>query len=236
VLAIDDMAHLARYPVDLLLNQNLSATAVLYHGKTPAGTDLLLGPRYSLLRREFRAAHAPRRSPGNRVRRVLVSFGGGDAPNLTAFVLQRLASSHAARLEVVVLAGAANPHVADLRALAERTPFPCRIVVNAEDVAEHMTWADVAIAAAGSTVWEMASLRLPALVAAIEDNQIAGVHALADVPFFRTGLVEDLLTWNLAQEMEDLLHRGAADRVTDIDANGALRVVDAMLHLPAVAR
>jgi len=54
VLAIDDMANLERYPVDVLLNQNLSATPAAYDGRAGSSTTLLLGPRFSLLRREFR--------------------------------------------------------------------------------------------------------------------------------------------------------------------------------------
>ena len=225
VLAIDDMAHLSRYPVDVLLNQNLSASALMYRGKVGDSTELLLGPRHSLLRREFRRA-SPRRRPSLNVpRRVLVSFGGGDAQNWTAFVLHKLAGSGQGSLEVVALAGVANPHVTQLRELAATAPFPCEICVGAENVAALMLWADVAISAAGSTVWEMASLRLPALIAAIEDNQIAGIRALAEIPFFRTGLAVDLQRWDLGTEIETLLRRDTGRDAIDIDTNGATRVV-----------
>jgi UDP-2,4-diacetamido-2,4,6-trideoxy-beta-L-altropyranose hydrolase len=224
VLAIDDMAHQCAYPVDLLLNQNLSATPAMYRDKTDAHTELLLGPRFGLLRREFRLAQPSARPRANGARRVLVSCGGGDAKNMTAAVLRQLSRAPAANLDVVVLAGAANPHLAELRALAAELPFRCELRFNVENMAELMAWADVAIAAAGSTVWELASMRLPALIGAVEDNQIAGLAALAQIPFFRAALAEELITWDLGRELDALLAR-SAPLEAEIDAEGATRVV-----------
>lgn len=224
VLAIDDMAHQCAYPVQLLLNQNLSATTAMYRDKAEAQTELLLGPRFGLLRREFRKIRPPVRTRPDGARRVLVSCGGGDARNMTAAVLRQLRCAEAASLDVVVLAGAANPHLRELRALAAEMPFRCNLLFNVENMAELMAWADVAIAAAGSTVWELASMRLPALIGAVEDNQIAGLPALAQIPFFRVTLTEELIAWNLVRELDTLLARSVAPE-TEIDAEGANRVV-----------
>lgn len=224
VLALDDMVHLDRYPVDLLLNQNLSADPANYAGRVDETTELLLGPRFSLLRREFRAAAMTARPPVHTPRRVLVSFGGGDAENFTGRILKNLIGSGRRDLTVVVLAGAANPHFAALRALAESAAFPCEIRVSVEDVAAVMAWADAAITAAGSTVWELASMRLPSLIGAFEDNQLAGLSALRAVPIFRVWPVEALVARDLAAELDALLARPAT--FEGFDAQGARRVVE----------
>ena len=229
VLAIDDMAHLSHYPVALLLNQNLSAHAEIYSDRLEATTPRLLGPRYSLLRREFRTAAATTRPATATPRRVLVTFGGADAENFTARTLENLSRSGRTSLDVVVLVGAANPHVEMLRALAAAAQFPCAVRVAIEDVAAVMTWADVAISAAGSTVWELASLRRPALIGAHEANQLAGLEALRRVPGFRIGTVAEMLTRDLAAEL-DLLPTTSG---LECDAHGAERVVARMLALPA---
>lgn len=52
LLAIDDYGHSSHYYADLVLNQNTSADESLYVNREP-GTELLLGTRYTLLRREF---------------------------------------------------------------------------------------------------------------------------------------------------------------------------------------
>jgi UDP-2,4-diacetamido-2,4,6-trideoxy-beta-L-altropyranose hydrolase len=227
VLSVDDMAHLAHYPVDLVLNQNLSARRDLYREKLARDTELLLGPRYSLLRREFRSAATTRPSLGDSARRVLVTFGGSDPENQTGKVLQRLIACPGA-LEVCVLAGAANAHVAALRECAARAPFPCEVRVDVANVAELMAWADVAITAGGSTVWELAAMRLPALIGAISEDQRAIGPALRRIGSFRAWTIEGLLEQELRVEIERLL---AAPRdFGGLDAAGASRVVEQLVN------
>lgn len=221
ILSIDDTAHLERYPVDLVLNQNLGANREHYRGKIAGDAELLLGPRYSLLRREFRADYPARRPLTGRSRRVLVTFGGSDPENCTQAVLERLARL-SGPLEVLVLAGAANPHVPALRAFAARAPFPCEVRVNVENVAALMAWADVAVTAGGSTVWELAAMRLPALIGAISEDQRVIGPALRRLGAFRAWTFENLLEQDLAAEMESVL--GTARDFGGIDALGALRV------------
>jgi UDP-2,4-diacetamido-2,4,6-trideoxy-beta-L-altropyranose hydrolase len=233
LLALDDMNHLDRYPVDILLNQNLSADVALYAGKVGEDTTLLLGPRYSLLRREFRHAPARTADATRKTLRVLVSFGGGDAENYSEAVLRNLAASGRRDLEVVVLAGAANPHVFSLEQLAVTLPFRCTVRVNVENVATIMAWADAAVTAAGSTVWELAAMQLPALIGAHEDNQLAGLAALQAVPFFRACPVAGLFACDLAAELSVV----AATRTIapEFDTQGAVRVVAALQSVMAPA-
>jgi len=233
VLALDDMVHVDRYAVDVLLNQNLSADRANYVGRVDGTTELLLGPRFSLLRREFRTATLAARLPAHTPRRVLVSFGGGDAENYTGRILKNLIGSGRRDLTVVVLAGAANPHVAALRSLGECAQFPCEVRVNVENVAAVMAWADAAITAAGSTVWELASMRLPALVGALEDNQLAGLPALRAVPIFRAWPGAELVTRDLAAELDALLAQPPT--FDGLDAQGALRVVARLQAITAHA-
>jgi UDP-2,4-diacetamido-2,4,6-trideoxy-beta-L-altropyranose hydrolase len=225
LLVLDDMFHLPRYPVDLLLNQNLSADPARYAGRVDSATELLLGPDYSLLRREFRTTAVPAREAPRQPRRVLVSFGGGDRENFTGQILGNLSRSPRQEIEVMILAGAANPHLGALRHQATGAPFPVQIRVNVDNVAEAMTWADGAISAAGSTVWELAAMRLPALIGAFEDNQLAGLDALRALPIFRAWPVTELLTRDLGAELETLLAAPAAT-TAGFDTAGAVRVVD----------
>lgn len=229
---LDDMVHLQRYPVDLVLNQNLSATESAYRGKTAETTRLLLGPKFSLLRREFRVPAAEPCRRERPARRILVTFGGADAENFTGRILENLGRSAQAALDVVVLAGSANPHVDLLRAQAASLPFPCDVRVGVENVAAVMRWADAAISAGGSTVWELAAMRLPALIGVTGPDQHAGMSALAAVSFFRAQPIESWLAGDLAQEVANLPAAGTA--VAGCDALGAVRVVGALLTPAAV--
>ena len=56
LLVVDDYNHLPEYECDILLNQNLGADT--YDYKVNPEAERLLGPKYALLRREFRNARA----------------------------------------------------------------------------------------------------------------------------------------------------------------------------------
>lgn len=235
LLAIDDMAHLEHYPVDVLLNQNEGASAASYAGKLGASVPLLLGARHSLLRREFRAGCAPRPARAGRRLRLLVTMGGSDPVNATQTILGRLAAGRHAHLHVAVVAGAANPHVAALRAATARAPYQCELHVAVDSLAPLMAWADAAIAAAGSTVWELAAMELPALVGAGEGNQFAVLRGLGAIPFFRAGAMSELLNWNLADELDALLARPVDAAWRSFGAAGAARVVETLRGRSALA-
>ena len=70
------------------------------------------------------------------------------------------------------MAGASNPHRAELEAAVERSGAAIRLLSAVTDMPGLMAWADVAVAAGGTTAWEranpwFASEVLPALRAAV---------------------------------------------------------------------
>lgn len=177
VMAIDDLAdrpHACR----LLLDQNWhDDPAARYAGLLPPGCDTLFGPAWALLRSEFAAARATRPARRDRPHRVLVCFGGGDAPNATGQVLQALAPL-ARRFELDVVVGAGNPHQHALRDLCHSLRG-ASLTIGAGDVARHMAAADLFIGAGGTMTWERACLGLPGITIAIADNQLALSRRLA---------------------------------------------------------
>jgi UDP-2,4-diacetamido-2,4,6-trideoxy-beta-L-altropyranose hydrolase len=243
VLFVDDNGHAERYPADLVLNQNLHASAELYAARGPA-SGLLLGPRYALLRREFLPARGEAETP-EVGRRVLVTMGGGDPDNVTGKVVRSLAQLNVPDLEAVVVVGPANPHYAAIRKAVAKLPFTARVVRNASNMPQLMAWADVAISAAGSTCWELAFMGLPALVIVWANNQQCVAESL-----HQAGVAESLGEHNMlastdiAAALQCLLRsrrmrcsmaqRGRAL----IDGRGAQRVVERMrkpLHFRPVA-
>jgi UDP-2,4-diacetamido-2,4,6-trideoxy-beta-L-altropyranose hydrolase len=170
VLAIDDYGHAGHYTADLVLNQNLHATEDLYEGREPY-TRLLLGTRFALLRREFLDWHGGGREVPEVARKVLVTLGGSDPDGVTLKVVEALGQVGLPGLEAVVVVGAANPRRVEVEALVRRMAADIRIRSNITDMPELMAWADVAVAAGGTTTWERAMLGLPSLVIVLADNQ-----------------------------------------------------------------
>ena len=170
VLFLDDYGHASRYSADLVLNQNVCAREALYASRE-AYTRLLLGPRYALLRREFAQWRGWKREVASTCRRLLVMMGGSDPENLTGRVISALERFH--DLEVTVVVGGSNPHLAELVGHVERSGQKITLEQDVANMPELMATADVAFSAAGSTCWELCLMALPAMLIDVAANQTA---------------------------------------------------------------
>ena len=94
ILVIDDLGD-RELICDVLLDQNLGASAEKYHGKLPSNCQLLLGPTFALLRSEFREWRQwslDKRIDRN-VENILITMGGVDSENYTLRTLIEVAKS-----------------------------------------------------------------------------------------------------------------------------------------------
>ncbi|MBN1160576.1 MAG: UDP-2,4-diacetamido-2,4,6-trideoxy-beta-L-altropyranose hydrolase [Dehalococcoidales bacterium] len=174
LLVIDDMAHLKYYYADILLNQNLHAEQLQYNCQPY--TRLLLGTKYVLLRREFQDWRGEKQKVSEKARRVLVTLGGADPANHTLKVVRALQKIDVPDLEAIVVIGGSNPNADMLQAETARGNVKIRLVRDARNMPELMDWADMAVASAGSTVWELAFMRVPMVLLTLAENQV-GVAA-----------------------------------------------------------
>jgi len=176
ILAIDDIAD-RPHDCDVLLDQNFYTDMnTRYEGKVPQKCRLLLGPRYALLREEFRALREhvlPRTGP---VRSILVFFGGVDADNYTGCAIRALSKLGMPDIAVDVVIGAQHPSREPVEEECRRLGFACH--VQTEHMAELMTKADLSIGAGGSAAWERCCLGLPTLIVTLAENQVAIAEAL----------------------------------------------------------
>jgi UDP-2,4-diacetamido-2,4,6-trideoxy-beta-L-altropyranose hydrolase len=237
LLVLDDYGHAGAYDCDAILNQNLHADQGLYANRA-AHTQLLLGPRFALLRREFQAVRPGEPSGTGQLREVLVTLGGSDPDNLTRVVLEGLVQAGAAGLHLSVVVGGANPHWGALQAEWGRSPA-VTLLRDVPDLPARMAAADLAVSAAGSTCWELCCLGVPFLTVVTADNQrgIAraldqeGVaQALGEGAALQPGAVAQAVA-RLAGDValrQMMSHRGRAL----VDGRGAARVVDVLAGRP----
>jgi UDP-2,4-diacetamido-2,4,6-trideoxy-beta-L-altropyranose hydrolase len=160
LLFIDDNGHAGHYSADLVLNQNIHAHEGLYPNREPY-TRLLLGTRYVLLRREFLKWRGWKREIPEVARKVLVTMGGSDPDNVTLKVVQALQQVDMDGLEAIVVVGGSNPHYEELQSAVQDSRFPIRLESNVVDMPELMAWADVAVSAGGSVIYELAFMGVP---------------------------------------------------------------------------
>ncbi|MBU5615217.1 UDP-2,4-diacetamido-2,4,6-trideoxy-beta-L-altropyranose hydrolase [Geomonas azotofigens] len=238
IMVIDDVANRS-HDCDLLLDQNLyEDMETRYDGLVPEQCAKFLGPRYALLRDEFVQARRSLRERDGSVKRILITFGGGDASNETAKALEawRMVGRDDVAVDVVV--GGANPHREQLKALCAELPnisFHC----NVNNMAQMMSEADLAIGAGGSTTWERCFLGLPSITLIVADNQAATTKAVAAKgATLNVGWYEDVDAATLAatitgmlddpKAMQDMTAQGFA-LMGDAASTGAVLLADALL-------
>lgn len=169
LLCIDDNGDEGRYYADIVLNQNLHAHEGLYANRE-SYTKLLLGTKYTLLRREFWKWKGKRRGVSKKVHTVLVTMGGADQNNVSLKVINALQMLDG--LESVVIIGGSNPNYGALQSAVKDSHCSIHLERNAQNMPELMSWADLAISSGGTTVWELAFMGLPQLLLILADNQV----------------------------------------------------------------
>lgn len=233
ILALDD--GLGRnHDCDILLDQNLGANPSVYLGCVPKNCQLLLGPKFALLRPQFSMARDKallRNLTGHRAQRLLISLGASDLGQLTNRIVSATAGLP---MQIdVVLGGSASRQGPILSSLASRLGLSVNIHVDVSDMAALMSSADIAIGAGGSTSWERCCLGLPSLIIVLADNQrnIAASldHAGAALDL---GKIEDLDDQKLTGAVRTLyrderLRSAMAERASVIcDGYGVMRVME----------
>jgi len=235
VLRIDDTG-MEETIADLIVNPNLDAQPSWY--PAAADAECLLGGSYAFLRREFVEA-MPRATTSGSVRRILVTLGGSDAHNRTELVLkglQALPKKRRLQLEVDVVLGYGYAHRQSLEALRPALGYRCMLHVGVSNVAELMQRADLAVTAAGGTLYEMAYLGVPMAVVVLASNQEKNAQAferrgLAVVLGQADTLTPSTVANSLGQLMGDPVARNrmSAKSQTIIDGRGPERIRHAMV-------
>ena len=241
LLVIDDNGDSEHYYADYVLNQNLHAREELYASREPH-TRLLLGTRYALLRREFVCGIASSPATPARARKLLVTLGGADPENATARILRALGVLGVAGLDVVIVIGVANPHGEAVVAAARALRPAARVEHGVTDMMRLYSWAEIAVAAGGTTCWELAFAGVPSLVCVLAANQTGVAESFAAAGAGRNlGLLTDLGEAALAREigllLDDPARREAYSRAGRrlVDGMGSARTARLLLECGELA-
>lgn len=160
---LDDM-DLFEYPVDILINYNVFAQAKDYPYVTE-NMQCLIGPKYAPVRKEFANVCV---CENKAVENILITLGGSDQYNLSLKIAKVLLECTNCRLHVVC--GPFNRNREELVELAESNE---RILLheNVKEMWKLMGDCELAVSAAGSTMCELATARVPSVTFSFVDNQ-----------------------------------------------------------------
>lgn len=233
ILVIDDIADRI-HVCDLLLDQNLYINPLArYKDKVSLDCQLLLGPKYSLLRKEFEQMHRDTQPKIGAVKRMVVFFGGVDKDNFTEVTINALNQIGNEGAEVDVVIGGQHPNIEKIEKLCKSLKYTYHI--QTDHLAEIFARADLAIGAGGSSSWERCCLALPTLQVALANNQIEISEALDQFGASRyLGESKDVTVETLIEEIGSIIQNESKRSYMSetayslVDGLGAKRVCDAM--------
>jgi len=237
LMVIDDLAN-RKHDCDLLLDQNYySNLEHRYDNLVPQKCRLLLGPKYTLLRAEFRKARENLRKREGIVRRILIFLGGADPKNLTEMALLAVLQLNKPEIQVDIVVSEINPHKNKIKSLCDKN-LQLHYYCNISNMAELMTKADLAIGAGGSTTWERCCLGLPCLALAFTRNQIPIVQNAAKISclFYledSQNISCEKIMYNIQLAINDSysLKQVSQNCLSLIDGDGCFRILQKMITL-----
>ena len=185
---IDDV-YTFPYPVDILVDYNAysndSIYESLYKEATVEKPKTVLGPSYAPVRSMFR--DIPKRIQPKNVKNILISTGGSDGLHL-AFALIQDITDPSFKYDYVYhfLLGAMNTDKEQINKIVLNKQ---NIVIheNVTDMKSLIQAVDLAISAAGSTLYEISACGVPLITYSLADNQVPGAEA-----FERLGLAVNI--------------------------------------------
>ena len=158
-LVIDFFGNIEIYN-DILLNWNISEENQIYTKKN-LSTNYYFGPKYVLLKESFANYHNLTKSIKDKVKKVLISVGGGDVRNLTPKIIDALKEFKELELDVVV--GSAFKNRNEILKTLEKNKLNYNLIETKNDLSKEIYDADLAISPGGLNAFQLSSIGTPFL-------------------------------------------------------------------------
>ncbi len=233
---IDDLVN-RRHQCNFLLDQTCGRREEEYLPLVATDTQLFTGERFCLLRPEFheyRELALERRHNFKLIRKVLINFGSTDPSNATTQVIRHLANYITKNnIKVTIVVGSMCPHLQEIQTLLTRLNANMELIIDAENIAQLISEADLAIGAAGATTWERCCLGLPTILIKTAENQNDVIERVAGTG---AAISYDLNSPDRAATLEGLIQKVTAEYGTMyknasqiVDGLGTLRIVNYLI-------
>ena len=240
IIYIDDLSAEA-YPVDYIINYNVYANRERYESlyyATDYKTEYILGPQYAPLRREF--CKGRKIEIKEKVKDILVMTGGADTQHTALGLVKALKEYRVKKsglIEDICFHFVIGAMSKDYEKILNEINGINNIIIhkNVKDMISLMLNCDMAVSAAGSTLYELCACGVPTITYILADNQIEGEKAfteskamisIGDIRVnkeYSSSIIESII--DLAQDYEH--RKEMSDRQIAIsDGRGAKRIAE----------
>lgn len=236
---LDDL-QLFDYPVDLLINYDVISESKVpsYKAAYQSAARTLLGASYTPLRTQFKGLRPDCR---DQVSHVLLTTGGSDPYHFSlklAKAFREWRFSRSCQLHVVI--GRLNEDKDQLHSLSSELPF-LRLHENVTDMASLMQSCDLAVSAAGTTLYELCAAGVPTVSFCLADNQLTAAKAFeesgailcaGDIRSRCGDVVVKIMNFMTVMSENTQKRKAACNNMRQlVDGDGALRIAKALSEL-----
>ena len=169
VFYIDDLGTMG-LNVKGLINYNIYGASMGYQKNYTAATRLVLGSSYAPVKAAFmNTPYTIRKNVSN----ILITMGGSDALNIAGQLGELLLEHLPKEVKLTLVCGRFSPHLESVRMLAktENGRGRVEILTDVSDMWNVMQRCDLAIAAAGSTMYELCTMGVQTIWCYYVENQ-----------------------------------------------------------------
>ena len=237
MLIVIDSENKLRFPGRVVIHPFLGQTA--HRFRAHAGTQVLAGGRYPLVRSLFRRQRAMRAIEPRGPVRALLAFGDNDFADQTLIrAKELLGSSKIERVSAAIRIH--HPRLDELRDLAASSVGRFEVLTETNDLMTRLVRSQFVLTSGDNWTMEMACVGIPQLILAQEDHHRVNARAIdAEGGATLLGNAEDVthkqlhdaIGYLLSDELERTTMTRCARRL--IDGRGQDRIVNAleiMLH------
>lgn len=208
VILFDDLCK-KPYLADAIINYNIYADADMYNKlytsssnktltKEPAIKPyFILGPKFTPLREQFQnednaktnieeetkellqTNQSATNDVGAKGKNILVLTGGGDPCHVALNIAKEVPES-STELKYTFVVGSASKDYEAIKEIEKNNSRIIRVLSNVSDMASLMKQSDLAISAAGSTLYELCACGIPTITYVFADNQIQAAKCFAE--------------------------------------------------------
>ena len=248
IIYIDDLCEKA-HPVDVLINYNIYADIEKYRSLYSANdnksvmTEFVIGSQYIPLRKEFSSISKIRIK--EKVTDVLVMTGGADmhhvALNLIKKLKEVISGSDSKRIKDICFRFVIGAMSADYSSILNELAGSKNIVLHKDvkNIWTLMCSCDIAVSAAGTSLYELCACGVPTITYVLADNQMNGEEAfIENKVMLSIGdiRIEEKYCEKIISSVLDLaddysLRKQMADRGASItDGSGARKIANLLIR------
>lgn len=169
VIYFDDL-NTQCWDVNILINYNVYASKLDYSEYRTKDTVLLLGTQYAPLRDEFKKNNITKINKD--VKNIFVSAGGADPEKITELIISKICSKWD-NVQFHFVVGNLNSRIDNLKNMSKENVI---IHINETNMSKLMCQCDIAISAAGTTLYELCACGIPTITYTLADNQFLAAN------------------------------------------------------------